>query len=96
MSIALPFELLTLLDDGMYFGCADVAEQRFDLIGLRDKLLIFVVLFRTLTVYLIQLFYLLDQLSLMLELGLPFVQVEFFEQLEELHVKVVIAFIPPC
>lgn len=93
--IGLPAQLLTFFDDEPDIIGVDIADERLDLVGLRNQLIVLVILVGMLAVQQRQFLDLLHQLRLALQLALPFVHVQLSDQLQQVGMEVVIALVAP-
>lgn len=93
--IRLPAQLFALLDDEPDIISVDIVDERLDLVGLRNELIILVILIGMLAVQQRQFLDLLHQLRLALQLSLPLVHVQLSDQLKQVGMEVVIALVPP-
>lgn len=96
MGVAFPLQFLALLDDGLDVLCVDAADQRLDLVGVRDDLFVLIVFLVVVVAEVSQLFDAFDELRLVVQFGLPFVEIELLQNLQQLQVELVIAFVPTC
>lgn len=92
--VALPLQFLALLNDGVDVIGLNAANQRPYLTGLRYELLVLKVILLFDIVQIGQLLDLLDELRVMLQLGLPLVQVHLLQYLQQVDVEVEVALVP--
>ncbi len=92
--VALPLQFLTFLNDGTDIIGFNAANQRLYLVCLRYQLRVFKVILLFDIVQIGQLLDLFDELRVMLQLGLPLVQVHLLQYFEQVGVEAEVALVP--